>query len=108
MVCQILPWTRDSWILAGADPGFPVEGGANPPGRAPTYDFAKIFQKTAWNWEKFGSWGARAGGAPLDPPLLSDETKLWIQLQVWSLCIRWIVEKYWRFCVTKLMQVLCH
>ena len=28
----------------GADPGFPVGGGANPPGggRTPTYDFAKF------------------------------------------------------------------
>ena len=29
----------------GADPGFPVEGGANPPGGAPTYDFAKFCEK---------------------------------------------------------------
>ena len=30
----------------GADPGFPVGGGANPPGGgAPTYDFAKFCEK---------------------------------------------------------------
>ena len=28
-----------------ADPGFPRGGGANSPGGAPTYDFAKISQK---------------------------------------------------------------
>ena len=31
-------------MLAGADPGFPVGGSANPPG-APTYDFAKFSKK---------------------------------------------------------------
>ena len=30
---------------SGADPGFPVGGGANPPGGAPTYDFAKFCEK---------------------------------------------------------------
>ena len=30
---------------AGADPGLPVGGGTNPPGGAPTYDFAKFCQK---------------------------------------------------------------
>ena len=32
-------------ILPGADPGFPVGVGADPPGRAPTYDFAKFSKK---------------------------------------------------------------
>ena len=31
-------------FIPGAGPGFPVGGGANPPG-TPTYDFAKISQK---------------------------------------------------------------
>ena len=31
--------------MAVADPGFSRGGGANSPGRAPTYDFAKISQK---------------------------------------------------------------
>ena len=44
-----------SWqICPGADPGFPVGGGANPQGGAPTYDFAKIFQKTVWSCENVG------------------------------------------------------
>ena len=32
-------------MMAVADPGFPRGGGANSPGGAPTYDFAKFFQK---------------------------------------------------------------
>ena len=35
------------WSFSVADPGFPLGGGANPPGGAPTYDFAKFSQKTA-------------------------------------------------------------
>ena len=31
--------------LSGADPGFPVEVGANIPGGAPKYDFAKFSKK---------------------------------------------------------------
>ena len=31
--------------LTGADPGFPLGGGANPPGGAPTYDFVKLSEK---------------------------------------------------------------
>ena len=34
------------WCSAGADPGFPLGGGTDPPGRgAPTYDFVKISEK---------------------------------------------------------------
>ena len=33
------------WLSAVTDPGFPRGGGANSPGGAPTYDFAKISQK---------------------------------------------------------------
>ena len=29
----------------GADPGFPIGGGTNPPGGTPTYDFAKFCKK---------------------------------------------------------------
>ena len=31
--------------LSVADPGFPRGGGTNPPGEAPTYNFAKFSQK---------------------------------------------------------------
>ena len=37
-------WTNRTSI-AGADPGFPVGRGVNPGGGAPTYDFAKFFEK---------------------------------------------------------------
>ena len=42
-----------------ADPGFPRGGGANSPGGAPTYDFAKFSKKTAWNWKNLDpqGWG---------------------------------------------------
>ena len=42
-----------------ADPGFPRGGGANSPGGAPTYDFAK-FSK---NWMKLKEFGPPGGGA---------------------------------------------
>ena len=32
-------------MYSGADPGFPIGGGANPPGRAPRYDFSKFREK---------------------------------------------------------------
>ena len=49
------------------DPGFPLGGGANSSGGggAPTYDFAKFSQKTAWNWKNFDRGGARVPSAPL-------------------------------------------
>ena len=47
-------WKGGGWLNdvehtaeAGADPGFPVGGGAN-------MWFCQNFQKTAWNWENFG------------------------------------------------------
>ena len=66
-------------IIAVADPGFPRGGSANSQGGgAPTCDFAKFSQKTAWNWKNL----ARAFLAPpLDPPLLSDQ---W-NLQPWKI-----------------------
>ena len=37
--------------------------GSSPPGDgAPTYNFAKMLKKTAWNWENFGPWGGGGGG----------------------------------------------
>ena len=58
------------YILPVADLGFPRGGGANSPGGAPTYDFAKIFQKLH-EIERIWTPG---GGAPpkfyyVDPPL---------------------------------------
>ena len=56
----------------GADPGFSVGGGANPPGGTNIW-FFQNFPKTAWNWENFGPYfeGAHAEGAPLDPSLVN-------------------------------------
>ena len=48
---------------AGADPGFPVGGDANPPGVVPTYDFAK-FCKTLHEIEKILGCRGHAPGAP--------------------------------------------
>ena len=60
-----------SWHQSVADPGFPRGGGANPPGGAPTYDFAKFSQKLH---EIERIWTPRGGGARpkfyfVDPPL---------------------------------------
>ena len=53
-------------ILPGADPGFPVGGGADPLGGAPTYDFVKFSEKLHEIKTNLGCRGARAGSAP--PP----------------------------------------
>ena len=50
---------------SGADPGFPVGGGANPRG-APTYDFVKFSEKLHEIEKILGRRGGRAPGAP--PP----------------------------------------
>ena len=49
-------------ILSGADPGFPVGGGANPPGEAPTYDFAKFCEKLHEIEKILGRRGTHARG----------------------------------------------
>ena len=54
--------------LPVADPGFPRGGGANSPGGAPTYDFAKFSQKLH---EIERIWAPRGGRASLAPPLRS-------------------------------------
>ena len=43
--CQKLHENERIWTPTGADPGFPIGGGANPPGGAPTNDFAKFCEK---------------------------------------------------------------
>ena len=54
----------------GVDPGFPVGGGANPSGGAPTYDFAKFCEKLYEIEKILGRRGGRAPEAPpLNPPL---------------------------------------
>ena len=49
---------------SGADLGFPVGRGANPPG-APTYDFVKFSEKL----HEIEKILVRRGAPPLDPPL---------------------------------------
>ena len=50
---------------AGADPGFSVGGGADPPGGAPTYDYVKISEKLHEIEKILDRRGACTGGAPL-------------------------------------------
>ena len=66
-------WSN-SFLIAVADPGFPRGGGANSPGGAPTYDFAKISQKLheiERIWAPGGGGGARPKFYYVDPPLNS-------------------------------------
>ena len=64
-----------------ADPGFPRGGGANSPGGAPTYDFAKISQKLH---EIERIWTPGRGARPkfyyVDPPLVHQLVSLKIFL----------------------------
>ena len=55
--------------MSVADPGFPRGGGANSPGGAPTYDFAKFSQKVHEIERIRTPGGARPSHPPLDPPL---------------------------------------
>ena len=50
----------------GADPGFTVGGGANPPGGGRQHTNLPDFPKNCMKLGKFCPWG---GGAPLDRPL---------------------------------------
>ena len=54
--------------VSGADPGFPVGGGANLPGEAPTYENMKL--------RKF--WAVEGGGRAGMPPKSATEYILWI------------------------------
>ena len=59
-----------SLSMSVAVPGFPRGGGANSPGWAPTYDFAKFSQKLHEIERIWAPQGGRASLAPpLDPPL---------------------------------------
>ena len=72
MAPSLHPWSPRPTIYwriqrdAGADPGFPVGGGANPSGGAPTYEFAKFREKLHEIEKILGrrGGGARAGRAP--------------------------------------------
>ena len=61
-----------------ADLGFPRGGGANSPGGAPTYDFAKFSQKLH---EIERIWAPRGGARPkfyyVDPPLILVLLQFW-------------------------------
>ena len=73
-VPRLLPCTDTLCERSGADPGFPVGGGADPLGGAPTYDFVKFSEKLHEIEKILGHKGVRAGSAPLNPPLEMSET----------------------------------
>ena len=58
-------------IVSGADPGFLVGGGANPPRGGANTQICQIFPKNCMKLRKFWSvgGGARQGHPRLDPPL---------------------------------------
>ena len=58
-ISQVAPIQKKAPTYLRAVPGFPVGGDANPPGGAPTYDFAKNVSKNRMKLRK--SW---AIGAP--------------------------------------------
>ena len=59
-----------SFVKPGADPGFLVGGSANPPGEwALVYKFPRFVEKLHGIKKILVRRGARAGSAPLDPPL---------------------------------------
>ena len=57
--------------IAGADPGFPIGGGANPPGGGRQHTILPDFLKNCMKFRNIWSVGegGRVGGTPLDPPL---------------------------------------
>ena len=64
MKCQSFsPKNNLNDTTPGVDPGFPIGGGANPPGGAPTYNFAK-FCKNCMKLRNFWAVGGHTPGAP--------------------------------------------
>ena len=53
-----------------ADPGFPVGGGAEPLGGVPTSDVGTFWQKCMRKQKNWILLGGRAGGTPLDLPMV--------------------------------------
>ena len=51
--------------LTGKDPGFLIGGGTNPPGRVPTYKFARFSQKMHEMKKILVCRGVHAGGTPI-------------------------------------------
>ena len=59
---------------AGADPGFPVGGGADPQGSGRQHTILSNFPKNCMKLRKFwavGGGGREPGASPLNPPLRS-------------------------------------
>ena len=56
-------WTKGKFTEA--DPGFPIGGGANPPGGTPTYKFTGFSQ----NCMKLRKFWSVEGGVPGEAPL---------------------------------------
>ena len=64
-LCILDDATRQQTPRSGADQGYPVGGGSNlRGGGAPTYDFAKFYEKLHEIEKILGRRGACAGGAP--------------------------------------------
>ena len=68
MIDIIMIIVTDIWTIPEADPGFPVDGGANRPGRggggAPTNEFAKFSEKLHEFYKISGCSRRGAPGAP--------------------------------------------
>ena len=58
--CKMRFTSHQNDSLPGADPGFPEGRGANPPGEAPTYNFARFSPKNCMKIRNFWS----VGGCP--------------------------------------------
>ena len=81
-ICFVTRWWFWLTSFSGADPGFPLGGGANPPGGAPTCNLAKFSEKLLETRKMLGHGGC-AGSAPLDPPLvLPNSSEDWFQKQL--------------------------
>ena len=88
-VLEIREWTLMFHAIlrfSGADPGFPVGGGANPPGGgAPTYEFAKCREKLHEIEKILGRrGGARRARPPPNPPLVLVNRHLTVCSKDWS------------------------
>ena len=69
----IIHTTHRQGTIAVVDPGFPRGGGANSPGGAPTYDFAKFPQKLHEIERIRAPWGE---ARPSPPPLFKCASSL--------------------------------
>ena len=68
-MCYIRAIIKQSTNVSGADPGFLIGGGTNPPGGGTNIQICQIFPKKCMKLRKFWSVGGHMLGAPpLDQP----------------------------------------